>query len=504
MAPPVFVAANGLLFLLLRPDVPDLWAARARAAAVSDGVGLTYWFSWFGGATPGAYSVLTPFLCAVFGTELVAALAAVAISGTTHLLLRGTERPVAAAWMAAVGIVVNLWCGRVPFLVGAAFAVAALAFVRDRRKLPAGAMALVSVLASPVAGAFLGLTLSGVLLAPSTRAYRGTVLLTIACAIGPLLGVALAFGAPGPEPFPAYMLLEVGTALALMLFLAPPHQHLRVILVVSALAAVVVFLVPNGLGGNFTRLALFCLPAAAVALSRNRPRTVLLMMVPILGFGGLTSVSAAQSTTEPSSHAAYYSALAARVDTLPDIGDHRLELVHVGHAAYAALLGHATLARGWETQADRALNRVLERGPLDSRRYRTWLEVNAVGYVAIDGAGSTAEARLIRRGHLDYLLEIWRHDSWRLYEVLHPTPIVAGPAVLESSDQAAMRVRVPCACRTLLRIRWSRFLTVSPSLPRDAGDAVEDSYRPSLAADGSGWTVLTTDRAGTYVLRGLL
>lgn len=496
LSAPLFVVVNAVVFVLLRPGVPDLWAARARASAAADGVGLTYWFGWFGGSTPGGYSVLAPYLCAWAGTEVVAAVCAVAIGGLAPLLLGDTRRPVAASWMAAVGVVVNLWCGRVPFLLGTACAVGAVLFVRRRRRIPAGLLAVLTALASPVAGAFLGLALSGVLLAPATRAYRATALSATACAFGALAAIALAFGAPGPEPFPAYLLAEVGVALLLMSLATPRGGHLRITLVVSGVAALVVFSVPNGLGANFVRLALFWLPAVAVASSPVRSRVVVLLMAPILVFAGLTSVSAAQSASRPASHAAYYAALAAKLDSLPDVGNHRLELVNVPHAAYAALLGHAPLARGWETQRDRALNAELHDGSLGSLEYRSWLKANAVGYVAIDGIGRSDEARLVLGGRLPDLREVWREDSWRLYQVLDATPIVDSPAILTSATQAAISVHVPCACRTLVRVRWSRFLTASPP-------SADDADAPTLAASAAGWTTLTTDRPGTYVLRGV-
>jgi hypothetical protein len=103
-----------------------------------------------------------------------------------------------------------------------------------------------------------------------------------------------------------------------------------------------------------------------------------------------------------------------------------------------------------------------------------------------------------------YLRTIWSSQHWQLFEVRHPTPIVAEPAELEASDQAQMTVEVPCACRTTVRIRWSRYLAVVPQLPAGTPDAVEDSYRPSLIHDESGWTTLTTDHAGVYVLDGSL
>jgi hypothetical protein len=163
------------------------------------------------------------------------------------------------------------------------------------------------------------------------------------------------------------------------------------------------------------------------------------------------------------------------------------------------------LARGWETQSFLALHARLASRSLDALEYRTWLDDNAVGYVAVDTSREkTPEARLIDSGNLPYLRLTWRHAGWRLYEVLRPTPIVAKPARLQAWSQATMRVHVPCACQSLVRIRWSMFLTASPSLPAEASDHVEDTYRPALVRDPSGWTILTTNRPGTYVLQGML
>ena len=124
-------ALNAVAFVLVRPDVNDLWAARARASAVDHGVGLSYWFGWFaGGSTPGNYSIFTPTVCSLIGTELVGALSAVAIAALATVLLRGTRHPLAASALAAVSVIANLWSGRIPFLLGGAFGVAALIAVR--------------------------------------------------------------------------------------------------------------------------------------------------------------------------------------------------------------------------------------------------------------------------------------------------------------------------------------------------------------------------------------
>ncbi|MEO8889542.1 MAG: hypothetical protein ABI301_00895, partial [Jatrophihabitantaceae bacterium] len=113
--PLLFTVVNAVAFFILRPGVNDLWAARARADASAHGVGLTYWFSWFSGAsTPGSYSVLTPYLSRLFSAELVLALSTIATVLACWLLLRATQHPVAATYLAAVTTCINLWQGRVP------------------------------------------------------------------------------------------------------------------------------------------------------------------------------------------------------------------------------------------------------------------------------------------------------------------------------------------------------------------------------------------------------
>jgi hypothetical protein len=259
------------------------------------------------------------------------------------------------------------------------------------------------------------------------------------------------------------------------------------------------------MGANFLRLALFCLPTAAIALSRRGRWTLAALSAPIFLLGLLTSASAVVSATRPGSSAAYYAPLAAELDTLPTATNHRLELVNAAHAGYAALLNHALLARGWETQEDHAFNSALESTTLDARSYRAWLDANAVGFVAVNRSGvATPESRVVGGGGRSYLHQIWASANWRLYAVVHATPIVAEPASLETATMAAMIVQVPCACRIPVRIRWSKFLVVHARLPAHTPDSVEDTDHVRLTEDGSGGTALTTSRPGTYVLDGSL
>src|SRR5262249_55035764 len=147
---------------------------------------------------------------------------------------------------------------------------------------------------------------------------------------------------------------------------------------------------------------------------------------------------------------------------------------HGAHAGYDALLPHALLARGWETQEDMALNGALNKPSLDPVTYKVWLDNNAVGYVALPMAtvGGFPEYSLVSSGRADYLTRIWHNDNWQLFSVANPTPIVAAPARVLGHTQAKMRIAVPCACTLGLRLRWSKFLHATLEQPSPTAPAV--------------------------------
>jgi hypothetical protein len=498
-APALFAVLNAVAFLLVRPDVNDLWAARARASAVRHGVGLTYWFAWFsGGSTPGNYSVLTPFVSAYTSAELLGALSAIAIPVLCVVLLRGTAHPIAGTSVAALAAGVNLWSGRVPFLFGAVFAVASLIALRRRKTAPAVILTVLSVLASPVTGVFTAVGLSGVFL--SYREYRRISLITIIGAGAALGAVALVFGAPGPEPFSGGLLASVLVGLVVLQF-ARPSIWLRSTIWVAVIATAVLAVVPNGMGSNFARLAWYCLPAAVVALSKFRTKVAVLIVLPALVAGTIGTVMDVKNAGLPISKVSYYKPLAAQLDTISGLENYRVEVVsHGSHAAYDALLDHAVLARGWETQEDMALNQSLRKDTLDPVTYKVWLDNNAVGYIALPSmaVANLPEYDLVRKQHLSYLTLIWHTEDWKLYEVKNPTPIVPKPARLVDLSQSHLTIEVPCACTLSLRIRWSKFLHAEDKAPGGA------STPARVIDDGSGWTTVTTTVPGTYVLRGSL
>ncbi|MDT4894364.1 MAG: hypothetical protein QOE97_3399 [Pseudonocardiales bacterium] len=487
--------ANGTAFFLVQPGVNDLWAARARASAVSHGVGLTYWFSWFGGgSTPGNYSVLTPYLSALISAELVCALSAVAITALTAFVVRDAPHPAAATAVATVAAGINLWSGRVPFLLGCALAITALIAVRKQQRVRTVLATVLTVLASPVSAAFLALGLAGAFL--TSRAYRTVSGIAIGAVVVAFGAVALAFGTPGTQHFSLVMCLESCAALTAFL-VASPGKTVRAVIWLSFAVVLAMLVIPSGMGSNFGRMTWFCLPVAVVAFSSRRAWLATLLVVPVLGAASNLTISDLRQAGQPVAGTEYYTPLGAELDRIQGMSNFRLEVVaETAHAAYDALLDHAMLARGWETQEDNALNSTLMNPGLDPTSYKIWLDNNSVGYVAVPASkvDKYPEFTLVSAG-LPYLSKVWTSADWSLYRVQDPTPIVAAPQSVLTYGQSAMTVRATCACTFSLRIRFSKFLHGRPLTGTGTG-------RATFTSDGYGYTSMTTSAPGDYELRG--
>lgn len=494
-APTVFAIVNAAVFLVVRAPVGDLWAARARQSAASHGVGLTYWFSWFGGgSTPGNYSVLTPYLSTLVGAALLGALGTVAITPLCWRLVRTTNCPLAATWTATVVAGFNLWSGRIPFAVGSAVTIAVLIAVRDGRRWIAAAGALLAVLVSPVSAVFVAIGLTGTLLV--TRSHRSISATTIGVAAVGLGIVALLYGSPGPEPFGAAQAAIVCLGLVPLLLARPP-KFVVVVVIVALVACPLLVVVPNAMGTNFQRLVWICLPVAVVATAGIRLPLALAAAAVAVVSGARGTVADVRTALQPTSSASYYTPLENELDSLPDLVDYRVEVVADGtHTAAYALLEHAALARGYESQSDNSLNAVLlSRTTLTAASYRTWLADNAVGYVALPAVvvHPNPEYSLVSAGRLRYLQPVWSDANWTLMRVSGASPIVAAPARMVDADQSNIEVAVPRAGPAHVRIRWSKFLRVT---------GPDDAPAATTADDGSGWTTLTVIQPGTYVLHG--
>ena len=188
-------AVLGLVYVILAPPSTDL-AAAAYRSNLFERVGFTLWDnSWYGGHHLPAYSLLSPGLGALLGPQLLAAISMTAATALFAALIEGRfprrATRLAAAWF-ALGAVVGLLSNRVPFDLGLAIALGSLLAAQRRHPWPSLPLAVLSSLASPVAGAFLALAfLTWALVGP---ARRWPAVLTIAT----LLPIALlALRVPG-------------------------------------------------------------------------------------------------------------------------------------------------------------------------------------------------------------------------------------------------------------------------------------------------------------------
>ncbi|MFZ2113028.1 MAG: hypothetical protein WAU77_04770 [Solirubrobacteraceae bacterium] len=470
-----------LAYLILAPPAGDLAAATYRSELFAR-VGLTTWDTgWYaahGYWLPG-YSLLSPALGALLGVRLLLALSAVAACALFALIAErvfGTAAArLAAAWF-ALGFCVGLLSGRVPYDLGFAIGLASvLALMRGA--LPAAlGLAVLTSIASPVAGAFLGLVglalalsdLRGVRVwenaVPAARAggtpfrrhtadsntrqdeprrdwpremkaqadsLRGLAL--CAAALIPVLALGVAYPDGGYEPFAAsaFWPALAGVLLIALLLpqgpLTPQGQRVpRVAAALYALALIGAYAIHTPVGGNAARLGPLLAAPLLAGVLWEKQRALLLALAPLLLYWQMATPIRDYSSIagDPSVHASYYTPVLSELQRL---GHGRPTIVEVpmtaAHWESAYLAGHdgVELARGWERQLDTRYAAVFYRKTLSPAAYRAWLAENRVVYVALpdaplDRAGSL-EGQLVAHG-LPYLRELWHSEHWRLYRVM--------------------------------------------------------------------------------------
>jgi hypothetical protein len=489
----VLALTGALVFLFAHPAVPDLQAANARAAAAARGVGLTYWLSWFAGSSPGSYSVLTPPLTAVIGVTVTGAIGVMVVAVFCGPLLAGTLRPRSAAYLAVLSALCNLYSGRVPFGLGVAFAVVALVLLRRGRPWLGGVLIALAALASPLASAFALLGLIGFFVAQPAR--RGAILRFTLLAVVGLVLPAIAFGAPGAMPFGATTLGWTVGILAAAAFLRLPRP-VRVGLYAAILVSILLYVFPNGLGANIGRYAYLVLPPVIWALAPNRRRIVVIALIPALVYSGFNVVGDLAKGSDISAQTDYYRGLAQELATLPDLHNHRVEVIDTAtHGGASELVPQVYLARGWENQSDTADDPIFYRpGALNASSYRDWLDDTSTAWIAVPSDPNRQyanEAQLVTGG-LSYADEIWADASWRLYAVHDPVPIVSAPAQVISADETHIVFDVKAPATITLHVRPSKYLQLT-SLPSSKAGAPtttclteqsDSSVQAAIAAPG--------------------
>jgi hypothetical protein len=498
LAPALATAVAAAVYLLWTPATADM-AAHTYRAWLFASEGLTVWNAqWYGGHHVLGYSLLFAPLTVWPGPGWVGAAAAVTAVVLFAPLARraAPDRPAAAVgatWLFAAGVLANLAIGRMPFTLGIALAVAAWAAAeRERRgwQALAAACAMASVLASPVAGAFL-------LLAAVARAAGGRPQWWRAGLLGlPVLagGGALAalFPEGGDDRFVASAFWPMLAISAVAVALLAPRRRMWLtagLLTLAMLAAA--FFVPTPFGQNALRLPVLLGPAALLLAPRAG--------VPALGRAAVIAVllylawlpavrAVGEAHGDPSTRAAFWDAPRAFLDRAAQPGE-RVEVAFTrNHWEVAYLADMVPLARGWERQLDKKANPIFYDGrPLTPARYHRWLRSNAVRWVALpdaplDFSGRT-EAALLRRG-APFLRLAHESPGWRIFEVLGAEPPASGGARITAAGPNGFDVEA--AAPTVVRQRFTPYWRA-------------DGACVTRAADG--WTQVAPTRKGAVRVR---
>jgi hypothetical protein len=454
----------GLVWVFLPPSGSDLAAQVAHADFFGGAGWLPVDMRWFGGTDVIGYSLLSPPLMALLGVSAFAVLTTVLASGLLGVLLgrSGVPHPRAAALLGAGCFTANLMVGRLTFALGVSFGLATLLlmWVRGRARIPLLVVGtMLTWAASPLAALFLAMV--GVALFVRRQIPAGATLATTG---GLLLLASTLLGQGGVMPMGAVDMTRGVVACALVAFVTRYHV-VRIVAALSGLSLVFAYFIATPVGVNALRFpAIFAIPVA-LATSRLRWRSALPVLAATLILIPPMNLSDAVMG-QPATQKHFFAALNHRLLTLPVTG--RVEVVPTldrWEAVYVA--SRVPLARGWMTQMDKANDPLFfDPALMTSMGYRQWLRRNAVQYVALStappAAAGVTEKALVEAG-LPYLTAIWHTKVWTLYAVRHPTSTVSG-AVLVSQDGSAVTFRASHPGTVIVRVQWSRWLTLDGSV----------------------------------------
>ena len=445
LGPAILAATLAGAYLVASPPSTDLAAATFRAE-LFEREGFALWNNaWYSGHHLLGYSVLYPPLAALAGIRVAGALAAVVAAALFAALARhrfGDGALPGSLWFAA-GAASWLLTGRMVFLLGVAFGLAALLASDRRRDAPAAALAALTSLASPVAGLFVGVV--GIAIALAGGRARGAALAAPSLATVAALG--LAFPTDGVQPFPLSTFIAIPLLAAGALWLVPrEHRTLRIGVVVYGLLCLALFAIATPVGSNVARLgALFAGPVAALVLLR-RPTVLAVACVPLLYWQLNAPVEdVIKGVGDPATERGYFEPLLAELDGVVSGGEpvrvHVPATENRWEAAYVA--PRYPLARGWLRQLESEDFELFTEGNLTPDAYRAWLTAHGVAYVALADAEldylAEDEADLIERG-LEFLRPVWRGEHWRLYRVAAARPLgirALGPDWFELEPRGA-------------------------------------------------------------------
>jgi hypothetical protein len=486
-------SAIAVAYLIWGPLSQDLAAATFRADLFSDH-GFVIWNNaWYSGHYVLSYSVLYPPLGALLGPRLAGSIGAVAAAAVFAVLARrryGDRALIGSLWFAAA-VSAWLFTGRMPFLLAVPFGLAALLPREGAGPLTlAATMAALSSLASPVVGLFT--VIAGVALALAGERARGLAL--AAGAAVPIVVLNLAFPTGGEEPFVFSAFIAIPILAAAVIWLVPPEQGaLRIGALLYALLALIVFVVPNAVGGNVTRLgALLAGPVLAMVLWPRGRLVVAAVSIPLLYWQLIAPVrDVHKAAGDPATERVYFEPLNAELDRIGSDGlAFRTEIPPTKNRWEADYVApEHPIARGWLRQLESDDFDLFTKGELTPAAYRSWLNEHGVSYVAVADAQldylADDEVALIDGG-LDYLKPVWSSEHWRLYRV-DGGPGLAGGGV-DSLGPDEVDLSLDGARTETIPVNWSRYWSVN------RGDAC-------VSESDGGETVVEARSAGPIELR---
>ncbi len=472
----------------------DLAAQYAWAGFTARHGGSAYNLFWYGGTHTANYSLISPYLMSAVGVRALTVLSGIVATWLAAVLLTRVEalrRPEGPALLAALALWCNVASGRTTFALGTAFGLGACLLTGRRRVVPAGVLAALATMASPVAGLFLAVVGAAFLLTrdrPRALALLLPPAVTVAATtlLFPFKGEQLMFA---DRIWPPFLL-----GLAVTVFAPRDWRVARWSGAVYAAGTVVTYLVPSPVGTNVERFAELFAPAALLAVLLARPelagwrrKTLVGLLVLSVGWVGKKTGDDLYVSTRVPAWAAETQGVVRALDRL-GAGRTRVEVVPArNHREASGLAPYVNMARGWNRQLDMERARLFYDGSFSAGTYRAWLDRWAVGFVVLplgkpDGYAE-AEARLIREDRPDWLEPVWRDAHWKVFRVRDAVPLVSGSARVVSTSGADLVVRMPGAGATTVRIAHSPWLRV------DGGGCLTPSGE---------FTRLTVPAAGEY------
>lgn len=486
------VLTIGFLFLPLAGT--DLSAQVARGHFVQAYGFYPVDFRWYGGIFPFGYSLFTGPANALLGARGVGAVSSVvgAVAFAFLLVRTGVRRPMVGGVLGAACLVFNLVSGRTTFAMGTAIGLLALCAVtmdglgaRTRLSLVV-VLAVLSTMASPVSGLFVGL--AGVSLLLTGRRREG---LGLALGAGvPMLGPAFIFPDGGVQPFNGGSgRLVIALAIAVVFLVPMRWRAVRCGAVLYAVGLLVAVWVPTPIGYNAARLVLlFGIPVVAATMDFGWLYVSLAVVVmawwqPPLVVGDFTRAG------DPSAQRSFYTPLLRELAKQQPVG--RIEVVPLAnHWESTYVADSVPLARGWERQVDVERNPLFYNNTLDPTTYLEWLQDNGVSYVALPkGVGydgySLGEASLVEAQPF-YLNQVWQNPSWTLFRFTEAQPqgLISGPGKLVESDATGVTFDATGTGSLLVRVHWSRWITMTGP--------------DGCLVGGTNWTLVQINRVGRY------